>query len=196
MMKFQPKKFLVLLLTSFLLFSNSQIIDYLALPASASIHQKATIQESDLPVYNLKDETGDVWETVLFEKDNNNEGDIILRLVGHPLSELDHSQPLQIFDRDDILLEIDDLSTQKSPAFNVAEYSVRDILSKLPIDQTLRLSVYLTSDPEGYGSRRNRHVNLKLPSEIVRQWQEFAQTKQKSDRAHICDPLKITFLLA
>ncbi len=43
-MRFHFKKFLVLLLISFCLFSTPKIIDYFGLPASASINQKAAPQ--------------------------------------------------------------------------------------------------------------------------------------------------------
>ncbi len=192
-MRFQFKKFLVLLLTSFCLFSSPQIIDYFTLPASASIEPTGSLS-GDRSVSNLKDEAGNNWQIVLVEKNYGDSIDIFWRLVGFPLAEIDHSQPLQIATPNGNFLAIQDSSSPNSLAFNVAEYSVRDILSKLPVND-LNLTLDLTNEPEGYGLP-NRPVNLKLPAAIVAQWQEFAQTKSRSDQEHIFSRPTIPFLLA
>ncbi|MEL7076546.1 MAG: DUF3122 domain-containing protein [Cyanobacteria bacterium J06582_2] len=186
-MRFQHKKFLVILLASFLLCFSPSLIDFTALPASAYIHQQTIIRENGSSIDNLKDEAGNVWELIVWQEANQGDSDTYLRLVGCPLFQLDHNRPLQFSDGDRILFEAEDLYSQKSPAFHVAKYSVKDIVPQLSTTETLGLAFNLTGD---------RHVNIKLPSEVVRQWQELAKIDPKGITHHVFDPLKKTFLLA
>lgn len=200
-MRFYFKKFLVLLLTSFLIFSNPQIIDDLALSASVSVDRQAALPTSDRFVNNIEDELGNVWEVILFEKNQRDSKDLVLRLVGFPLLQIDRAKPLQITTSDGNSFAVADLYDRYSPAFHIAEYSLTEILPELPTNQTLDLAYYLTNNLEGEGSNLpanggNRQVNLKISPVVVRQWQEFAKTKLKGDRNYIFDPLKITFLVA
>ena len=84
-----------------------------------------------------------------------------------------------------VLFEVKDLYTQKTPAFHVGKYSVRDILPQLPANETLDLSFYLTGD---------RSVHLKIPSEVIARWKQTGMIKSESDRAPL--PHKTSFLLA
>ena len=179
----QRKKFLIILLTSFLLCFSPGLIESLALPASARIHQQTIIREGSL-TSNLQDEAGNIWELIVWQEANNGNSDTYLRLVGCPMFQLDHERPLQLADRDRVLFEVKDLYTQKTPAFHVGKYSVRDILPQLPTDD-LDLSFYLKSD---------RPVHLKIPSEVIARWKQTSTIRSRSDR-HI-SPYKTQFLLA
>ena len=184
-MKSQPKKFLVILLASFLLCFSPQLIYFLALPACAFTYQRVVVRENESSTINLKDETGNVWELIVWQEANNENSDVYLRLVGYPLFQIDHDRPLQFGDRNRVFFESKDLYTQKTPAFHVAKYSVKDILPQLPTDETLDLSFYLTSD---------RHIHLKVPPEVIANWQELNNIKFRSDRN--TSPHKASFLLA
>ncbi|MEM7761503.1 MAG: DUF3122 domain-containing protein, partial [Cyanobacteria bacterium P01_A01_bin.40] len=163
-MKSQPRKFLVILLASFWLCFSPQLID-MAFSASVSSEQQAIVQENDHSISNLKDEAGNVWEFVVEQEAN----DTYLHLVGCSLFQLDHNHPLQFSDHDQVLFEAKDLSTQESPAFYVANYSIKDILPKLPTDRILDLSFYLTG---------NRLVRLKISPEVIVQWQKPSKINQ------------------
>lgn len=184
-MRSQHKKFLVILLASFWLCFSPQLIDFLALPASASIHQQGIIRENGSSINNFKDETGNVWELIVWQEANNENSDIYLRLVGYPLFQLDHDRPLQFGDRNRVLFEAKDLYTSKTPAFHVAKYSIKNILPQLSSVESLDLSFYLISD---------RRIHLKIPPEVIAQWQEYTKTKLKSDRDSLLH--KTSFLLA
>lgn len=177
-MRSRHKKFIVVLWASFWLCFAPQLIDSIALPASASIYRQTIVGENGNSIGNLKDEAGNVWELIIWQEAD----DTYLRLVGYPLFQIDREQPLQFSDRNRVLFEAEDLYTQKSPAFHAAKYSVRDILSELPLERVLDLSFYLTSD---------RHVHLKVPPEVITQWRNSIRTKPKRDRN-----LGKTFLLA
>jgi len=185
-MRSQYKKFLVILVASFWLCFSPQLIDFIALPASASIHQQSIVRENGSSISNLEDEAGNVWELIVWQEANNGNSDTYLRLVGYPLFQLDHNRPLQFSDGDRVLFEAKDLYSQESPAFHVAKYSIKDIVPQLPIE-TLDLVFNLTGD---------RHVNIKLPSEVVRRWQELAKSDPEDSTHHVFDSLKKTFLLA
>ena len=201
-MRSQHKKFLVILLASFLLCFSPSLIDFTALPASAYIHQQTIIRENGSSIDNLKDEAGNVWELIVWQEANQGDKDTYLRLVGCPLFQLDHNRPIQFSDAtprrrkaqgnahqdsdgDKVLFEAEDLYTHDMPAFHVAKYSVKDILSQLPTDETLDLSFYLTG---------NRHVHLEVSPEVIAQWQKSSKIEFKSDRHNT--PQKPSFLLA
>ena len=184
-MKSQPKKFLVILLASFLLCFSPQLIDFFALPASAFTYQEI-IRENASSTINLKDETGNVWELIVWQEANNKNSDVYLRLVGYPLFQIDHDRPLQFGDRNRVLFESKDLYNSETPAFHVAKYSVKYILSQLPTGETLDLSFYLTG---------NRPVHLKVPPEAIAQWQEYAKTTQKDTIHQVLDRREKIFLL-
>ena len=179
----QHKKFLVILLASFLLCFSPGLIEFLVVPASAAIHQQTIIREGS-STSNLQDEAENVWELIVWQEANNGNSDTYLRLVGCPMFQLDHDRPLQLADRNRVLFEVKDLYTQKTSAFHVGKYSVRDILPQLPTND-LDLSFYLTGD---------RPVHLKIPSEVIARWKQTGTTKSKSDRAPL--PHKTFFLLA
>ncbi len=185
-MRFRHKRLIVILLASFWLCFSPQAIDYLALPASAAIEQQAVIPESLKVINNFEDETGNVWELIVWSEASDENSDVYLRLVGYPLFELDHDRPLQFLDRDRVLFEAKDLY-DRSLAFHVAKYNVKDILPQLSAIETLNLSFYLTGD---------RHVNLKIPPEAIAQWREFTKTKKRDTTHQLQNRLKITFLLA
>ena len=54
-MRSQPKKFLFMLMASFWLCFSPWLIDFLALPASASIDRQAIVRENSSSTINLKD---------------------------------------------------------------------------------------------------------------------------------------------
>lgn len=156
------KKFIVLLSIGFLLCFPDQIIDYFALPASAfnNLETVSTVEElgyiaGDRFVSNLKDERDNVWQTILSQNEDKN--NVMLRLVGYPLVQIDRHRPLQVKAKDKVLFEVEDVYPPESPAFHTAKYSLKNILPQLPTQDVI-LSFYLSSD---------RQINLSLPSEAA-----------------------------
>lgn len=181
-MKFPVGKFLAITITSLLLFSAPQIVNLFIAPISVS--EVSAAETSSLvevrASYNLKDELNNRWQVILLKEIHADAIAIHLRLVGFPLLEFDHSQPLQIADPQENSWTVVDLYEPETSAFNVAEYNLREIIPQLPHNETLNLSFYLTE---------NRQVNLKISSEVVRQWQKIAHFNIANNRQHLFSPL-------
>jgi hypothetical protein len=137
-------------------------------PALASIRQmeEAPGQVLIQSRHTLKDEKGDSWQVVLFKRSKADGSTIIhLRLVDFPgLADFAHPQPLQIITSKGDLFKAEDLFAEKSPAANVGEFDVKNVLPQLPITK-LNLSL---------GMKGDRSTNLSIPPEVVLEWQSVA----------------------
>ncbi len=137
-------------------------------PALAAIRQmeEAPGQILIQSRHTLQDEKGDSWQVVLFKRSKADGSSIInLRLVDFPgKADFAHPQPLQISTARGDLFAAEDMFAQKSPAPNVGQFDVREILSQLPISK-LNLSLQMKGD---------RSINLSIPAEVVLEWKSVA----------------------
>jgi len=116
----------------------------------------------------LRDESGNSWQTVLYKrvKDELIES-INLRLVGFPGTvKFSHPQPLKIVTVDGIPFLAPDLFAAKSPAPEIGEYDVAEILPKLPRKWPVRLFFPLV----------NSEVKMQVPYPVVLQWLDIAES--------------------
>lgn len=117
--------------------------------------------------HTLQDETGQSWQIVLFKRVKAGEAkDISLRLVGFPgVAEFAHPQPLKITTNTGKVLKAEDLFADQSPAANVGEYNIKDVLSELPMSIGVTLSLPMKGD---------RTTSLSVPSVVILEWQTVA----------------------
>ena len=116
---------------------------------------------------SLKDRQGMTWQLVLFRE---YQFDLVskyhLRLVGFPGTvEFIHPQPLEIITSKGQVFDATDIFATSSPAVNVGEFDVTDILPVLPKKGALKLSIALQGD---------RSLSLKIPESILIEWQLLA----------------------
>ncbi len=136
-------------------------------PALASIRemQEAPGQKLIQSRHTFKDEKGISWQIVLFKRFFADDSSIInLRLVDFSgLAELVHPQALEITTDTRDVFKAEDLFAEKSPAANVGEFDVKNILSQLPITR-LNLSFAI----------KDRSIELSIPPEVLLEWQSVA----------------------
>jgi len=115
--------------------------------------------------HNLRDETGRIWKVVLYQRTKAGEiNDINLRLIGFPGSvEFSHPQPLTVKTNDGKTLEAGDRFAKKSPGGNVGEYNLKGIVSELPKNGGLSLSLPI---------KNQGRVDMKIPLAVILEWQE------------------------
>ncbi|MEB3309558.1 MAG: DUF3122 domain-containing protein [Snowella sp.] len=95
----------------------------------------------------LRDTTGSTWQVILFKRVQENTLKAVnLRLVGFPeTTRFLHPQPLRLSTQGGLNLPAEDLFAQRSPAANVGEYDLQDILPKLPVSEAVTLELPLES---------------------------------------------------
>lgn len=118
--------------------------------------------------HSLRDATGYAWQIVLFKQfPPDRSPQFILRLVGFPgVVELAHPQPLEITTNSGKLLTATDLFATESPAPNVGQYNVTDLITQIPQNSFLKLTLPL---------KGNKKFTLKVPVAIVIEWQWLAR---------------------
>ncbi len=109
---------------------------------------------------SLKDKQGYTWQVVLFPEPQS---DLVtkyhLRLVGFPgIAEFIHPQPLEIITASGQVLNAADLITVSSPAPNVGEFDLTNVLPILPEKGSLKLSTILHGD---------RDLSLSIPESTL-----------------------------
>ena len=111
----------------------------------------------------LDDQSGNVWQVVLFKQVYPGQGQTInLRLVGFPDSaELFHPQPLKITTANGKIFTAADIFLDDAPAPTIAQYNLKEILPQLPTEP-LVLSIPLPGD---------RFINISVPKSVVQEWQ-------------------------
>ncbi|MDJ0902288.1 MAG: DUF3122 domain-containing protein [Xenococcus sp. MO_188.B8] len=154
----------LILFTGFLvLLCFSSII--ICLPAEAVLRQH---HESPgvlrYHVHNsLQDKQGMTWQVVLFTEKQSDVTKYHLRLVGFPgITQFIHPQPLEIITTNGQVLNAVDLLSISSPAPNVGEFDLTDILPILPEKGSLKLSIIL---------QENHDLSLKISESILIEWQ-------------------------
>jgi hypothetical protein len=141
-------------------------------PANATIgqQQEAPGQMLYQSRHSLRDETGTAWQVVLFKRVKNDQIDTInLRLVGFPnQAAFLHPKGLEIMTSQGRLFQAEDQFAKKSPAANVGEYNLKEILPQLPSTEQVKLHLPLE------GQQRT----LNLPSPILLEWQELIKQEK------------------
>ena len=116
----------------------------------------------------LQDQQGMTWQVILFpEKQSDRVTQYHLRLVGFPgTATFIHPQPLEIITSNGQVLDAMDLLTVSSPAPNVGEYDLTELLPILPKKGSLKLSTILEGD---------LNLALKIPESTLIEWQWLTQ---------------------
>lgn len=119
--------------------------------------------------HSLRDKTGKSWQVVLFKRTTTGElANLSLRVVGFPgVVEFAHPQPLKIITGNGETLIAHDMFAQQSPAPNVGQYDLEDVLLKLPITEKVSLELPLVG---------NNSLQLPLPSPVLLEWQTIAKS--------------------
>lgn len=114
--------------------------------------------------HSLRDPAGYAWQIVLFRQFIPDQSpQLILRLVGFPgVIELAHPQPLEITTNNGRLLTATDLFATESPAPNVGQYNVTGVISQIPQNSILNITIPLIE---------NKKITLTIPNSIVIEWQ-------------------------
>ena len=123
---------------------------------------------------SLKDRDRNTWQVLLFPDKTQANTTYYLRLVGFPgVNSFAHPQPLEILTSQGELFTATDSYAQSAPAPNVGQYDLTEIAPLLPQKGSLKLSVPLQSD---------RELSLKIPHEVLTEWQLLVRDLEKSDR--------------
>ena len=113
---------------------------------------------------SIKDKQEYNWQVLLFKKINLGvKQELNLRIVGFPgIFEFSHPHSLEIITASGKLLNASDVYATSSPAANVGEYSLTDVLPKLSKIESLKLNLPLL------GTKKNI---LEIPKTVVTEWQ-------------------------
>ena len=118
--------------------------------------------------HSLRDPAGYAWQIVLFRQFLPDQSpQLILRLVGFPgVAEIAHPQALEITTNNGKLLTATDLFATESPAPNVGQYNLTEVISQIPQNSILKITVPLVE---------NQKITLAVPNSIVIEWQWLAK---------------------
>ncbi len=163
---------LVLLLNLVLIFNV--VLGFLCLPATALLrqhHETANVLRYHAQD-SLKDRDGNTWQVLLFpDKSQGATTNYYLRLVGFPgINSFIHPQSLEILTSQGKILTARDSFSQSAPAPNVGQYNFTAIAPQLPQKGSLKLSLPL---------QENRELSLKIPQEVLSEWQLLTQEIEK-----------------
>ncbi|MGF1672985.1 MAG: DUF3122 domain-containing protein [Rivularia sp. (in: cyanobacteria)] len=113
---------------------------------------------------SIKDKQEYSWQVLLFKKMNpGGKQDLILRLVGFPgVFEFAHPHSLEIITASGKLLSANDVYASSSPAPNVGEYNLTNVLPKLTTIESLQLNLPLLG--------KQKKI-LEIPKTVVIEWQ-------------------------
>ncbi|MEO1378392.1 MAG: DUF3122 domain-containing protein [Cyanobacteria bacterium J06635_10] len=113
---------------------------------------------------SIKDKQGYTWQVLLFKKINPGaKQDLNLRLVGFPgVFEFFHPHSLEIVAASGKLLSASDVFATSSPAPNVGEYNLTDVLPKLTEVESLQLNLPISG---------KKNQILEIPKAVVTEWQ-------------------------
>jgi len=138
------KRFLLLfcVLVSFLLFISFEIDVSLSALALTRQQLEGPGQLLYQSRHSLRDDTGSPWQVVLFKRIKDG-GLTITTAKGE-------------------ILAAKDAFAEKSPAANVGQYEMQDILPQLPVTEAIELSLPLEAP---------RHLNIPIP--VLLEWQSL-----------------------
>lgn len=113
---------------------------------------------------SIKDNQEYNWQVLLFKKINPGvKQELDLRIVGFPgVFEFSHPHSLEITTKSGKLLNASDVFATSSPASNVGEYSLTDVLPKLTTVESLELNLPLLGEEKKI---------LTIPKSVVSEWQ-------------------------
>ncbi|TAE61913.1 MAG: DUF3122 domain-containing protein [Nostocales cyanobacterium] len=113
----------------------------------------------------LDDESGKVWQVVLFKQVYPGEkSNISLRLVGFPGSaELIHPQPLRITSNTGQIWNAPDIFLDEAPAPTIGQYDFNEVLPNLPTEP-LKLAIPLPGA---------KSINISVPVNVVTEWKSI-----------------------
>lgn len=116
----------------------------------------------------LRGPSGYSWQVIVFKEITNGQpSETTLRLVGYPDAvEFIHPQPLTMTTPQGKQINLTDLFADTSPAPNVGQYNLSEILPDLPSD-FVTLSIPLKKGP----------TKLKIPPFVVEDWQKISTTQ-------------------
>lgn len=143
-------------------------------PASAAIRQleEAPGQRVYQSRQTLKDQHGNGWQVVAFKRVTpQGESSFELRLIGFPgVVAIDRTQPLTLTNSLGKTLtateEDRNIFTESTkPEPNVGQYDLQPVLSQLPAEIPLELSLSILN---------GEAINLSVPSSLVAEWQTVA----------------------
>lgn len=122
--------------------------------------------------HSIKDKQQRAWQVILFPEDKKQTNiKYYLRLVGFPgLAEFRHPQSLEIITSEGQVLLAPDVFAQSTPASNVGQYDVTDILASLPSRGSIKLIFSLLEE-----GNTIQDVALKIPNTILTEWQWLNQ---------------------
>jgi Protein of unknown function (DUF3122) len=126
---------------------------------------------------SIKDDFGYTWQVVLFKLfPPGKPVEFNLRLVGFPgVFELAHPQSLEIVTAKGKLLSASDVYAEKSPAPNVGDYKLTDVLFKLTTTDSLKLYVPVSGEPalqrKTLPQAGEQRLVLQIPASVVAEWQ-------------------------
>lgn len=115
--------------------------------------------------HSLRDRSGNSWQLIFFKRyQDDNLSSISLRVVGFPgVVEVAYPQPLQITTSSGEF-SAQDMFAAESPAPNVGQYDLQEILPQLPTTSSIRLLI--PNQKTGYPVR--------IPGSLVLEWQSLA----------------------
>ena len=118
--------------------------------------------------HSIKDKQQRAWQVILFPEDKNNtDTKYYLRLVGFPgLVEFIHPQPLEIITSEGNILTAPDVFADTTPASNVGQYDVTEILSQFPPKGSVKLIFSLFKE-----DRTVQDMALNIDPAIMTEWQ-------------------------
>ena len=165
------KQFLRLLFNLALIYTFSFF--FICSPATALLRQHHET-ENVLRYHaqdSLKDRNGNTWQVLLFPDKQNVPTAYYLRLVGFPgINSFTHPQSLEIITSQGEILTATDSYSEFAPAPNVGQYDFTTIVDRIPDKGSLKLSVPLT---------QNRELALKIPPEVLSEWQLLIKEIEK-----------------
>ena len=121
---------------------------------------------------SLKDRDRNTWQVLLFPDNTQSASTTYyLRLVGFPgVNSFIHPQSLEILTSNGKIFTVQDSFAKVAPAPNVGQYDLTAIVPLLSSKGSLKLSVPLQD---------NRELSLKIPGEVLTEWQLLTQQIEK-----------------
>lgn len=165
------KKVIFVILLSILFFITSNLFVSPTLALLREHHQSPGVLRYHAQ-HSLKDKQQRAWQIILFPEDKEQTNiKYYLRLVGFPgLVEFRHPQSLEMITSEGDVLIASDVFAQDTPASNVGQYDVTEVLSQLPSRGSVKLIFSLLKYDNTV-----QDMALRIPSTIVTEWRLLNQ---------------------
>lgn len=151
-------------LVIFLLFFPAAFICQPATALLQDYHDLSTNLNQYKSQHKLQDKLGYTWQVVLFKEFKPDRSAIVnLRLVGFPgIAEILHPNSLEIIAASGKVLTAADVFATASPAPNVGQYNLTEIINKLSPNESLTITIPLANQEK---------LSLQIPAAVVLEWQ-------------------------